>query len=237
MRNVRTDWIEVNSADGGAFKAYLALPPALKGPGVLLIQEIFGVNSHIRGVAEQYALDGFVVLAPDLFWRQQPGVDLGYSDMDVKRGMVMRQRMDFDLALGDLAATARALRVHPDCTGNIAALGYCLGGLLAYLCAADALVDAAVCYYGRIQSRLDRASEVRCPTHMHFAERDDSISQDDVRRIRESFGADQPVKIDTYPDTQHGFNCWDRGAYAPMPAALARGRSLQFLARTIGSQS
>ena len=120
--------INIDSRDGKTFQGYLALPPTGNGPGIVLIQEIFGVNAHIKAVADQYALDGYVVLAPDLFWRQQPGVELGYTEADFGAAMGLMQKMDFSLAVQDLAATVSALRQRSECSGKVASLGYCMGG-------------------------------------------------------------------------------------------------------------
>ena len=131
MSAITTQWIDVDSA-AGRFGAYLALPPAGRGPGLLLLQEIFGVNPHIRSVVEQYALDGFVVLAPDLFWRDAPRVELGYEGADRARAMTLLQAMRPETTLADLRASLVALRSRPECAGKVGALGYCMGGRLAY---------------------------------------------------------------------------------------------------------
>ena len=169
--------IDIASLDGQTFQGYLALPPTGNGPGIVLIQEIFGVNSHIKAVADQYALDGYVVLAPDLFWRMQPGVDLSYSEADFDTALGFMQKMDFSQAVQDLSATVSALRARTECTGKVASLGYCMGGLLSYLSAAGTGVDAAVCYYaGSIENHLEQADKVHCPILFHFAEKDHYIS-------------------------------------------------------------
>jgi carboxymethylenebutenolidase len=230
-----SQWIELAAPDGGGFKAFLALPPAPKGPGILLLQEIFGVNRHIRAVAEQYAMVGFVVLAPDVFWRQQAGLDIGYGAADVEHGRALKQQLDLAQATGDLAAAAGALRARPECTGRIASLGYCMGGMLSFLCAAEAAVDAAVCYYGSgIDSRTAQLACIRCPMLMHFAAQDELIPVQAVDRIREALKEHADAAIHLYPGVGHGFNCWDRAAYHAMSAALARGRTLQFLSTRLG---
>src|SRR5258706_1732091 len=145
---MNASWIDVTAADGGTFQAYLSLPPVVGGPGIVLIQEIFGVNEHSRAVADQYAADGYTVLAPDLFWRFEPRISLGYSGAALEKGRELRQRMDLAASVQDLATTAAALRRRAECGGKLAAVGYCVGGLLAYLSAAAANVDVAVCYYG-----------------------------------------------------------------------------------------
>ncbi len=234
--NQSTEWIELTASDGGRFKAFLALPPARKGPGVLLIQEIFGVNRHIRGVAEQYAQDGFVVLAPDLFWRMEPGLDIGYSGADMERGIGLMQSLDFPQAIKDLGAAAGALRSRPECSGRVASLGYCLGGLLSYLTAASGTVDASVCYYGGgIHTHLDQAAAIEVPILFHFAGNDHYISPQAVDSVRSAFKSHKQATVHLYPGVDHGFNCWDRGAYHPMSAALAHGRTLEFLSSRLAS--
>lgn len=231
-------WIDIKAQDGGLFKGYLALPHHAekggKGPGIVLIQEIFGVNSHIRAVADQYASDGYTVLAPDIFWRMQPMVDLGYGPEDFQKGMEYMQKMDFTAAVKDLAAAAVTLRALPQCAGKVASLGYCMGGMLSYLCAANAGVDAAVCYYGGgIHTQLGQAAKIQCPMLFHFAGNDSYIPASAVEAVKQTFAGREGVRIDVYPGVDHGFNCWDRPAYSQQSSALARGRSLSFLATTI----
>lgn len=224
--------IDIASNDGQSFQGYLALPPTGTGPGIVLIQEIFGVNSHIRAIADQYALDGYVVLAPDLFWRQQPGVNLGYTEADFSSAMGFMQKMDFDLAVQDLSATVAALRARAECTGRVASLGYCMGGLLSYLSAANAGVDAAVCYYpGSIETKLDQADKVRCPILIHFAEKDHYISAAAVKSVQAKFADVKNAVIEVYPGVDHGFNCWERPSYDQKTSSLAHGLSLSFLAK------
>ncbi|MBK5105086.1 MAG: dienelactone hydrolase family protein [Burkholderiales bacterium] len=231
-------WIDIKAHDGGSFKGYLSLPQhadkGVKGPGIVLIQEIFGVNSHIRGVADQYASDGYTVLAPDMFWRVQPMVDVGYGPEDMQMGMGYMQKMDFAAGVKDLAATVAALRGLQECTGKVASIGYCMGGMLSYLCAANAGVDAAVCYYGGgIHTQLAEAGKIKCPVLFHFAGDDAYIPAEAVESVRKTFAGREGVRIDVYPGANHGFNCWDRASYNQQSAALAHGRTLAFLATTI----
>src|SRR6185295_9473367 len=127
---------------------YLALPASGKGPGVLLLQEIFGVNREIRETADLYAEEGYVVLAPDVFWRLEPGLQLGYSPEEIQKGRDLKGRTDLDVASRDMSAAVAALRAMPEVAGKVGAIGFCFGGLLAYLAAARCGVDAAVSYYG-----------------------------------------------------------------------------------------
>ena len=227
---VTTQWLPIDGADG-RFDAYLALPPAGRGPGLLLLQEIFGVNAHIRGVAEQYALAGFVVLAPDLFWRQGARIELGYEGEDRERAFALMKTVQPEQVLADLQASVQALREAPECTGRVGAIGYCMGGRLAYTAAALCGVDAAVAYYGGgIQNQLDLAPRVGCPIQFHYGERDDHIPPAAVEAVRGAM-AGKEAEVHLYPGALHGFNCWARASYDPASAALAHGRSLAFLAR------
>jgi len=229
-----SQWIDIPAQNGNTFGGYLALPPAGHGPGILLIQEIFGVNEHIRSVADQYAGDGYVVLAPDLFWRSEPGVQLSYDSDGWERAVALMKELDFDLAIDDLQRTADLLRGRDDCNGRVASVGYCMGGVLSYLLAARSGVDAAVCYYpGSIEKRLDQAERIECPTLFHFAEEDDHIDSDAVAAVQEKMAQVAGAQIETYPGVDHGFNCWARPMYNQPAAALAHGRTLVFLASSL----
>jgi carboxymethylenebutenolidase len=227
-------WIDIHSKDDKTFKGYLSLPPTGSGPGIVLIQEIFGVNSHIQAIADQYALDGFVVLAPDLFWRMQPRVNLGYAGSELATAMGYMQKMDFPLAVQDLAVTVSTLRGLTECTGKVASLGYCMGGTLSYLSAANAGVDAAVCYYpGGIHAQLGQAAKVTCPILFQFAENDKLISADAVEAVKATFSGKSDAQVEVYPHVEHGFNCWERPAYDQKTAVLAHGRTLSFLSSAL----
>jgi len=184
---VASQWMDIAPGFGG----YLALPPARRGPGLVLFQEIFGVNEHIRAVAQQYALDGFVVLAPDVFWRQAPRVDLGYEGEDRQRALALMNGYAPADALSDIAASVAALRARPEVAGSrIGTFGYCMGGRLAYLAAATTEVDAAVAFYGGgIHAQLDRAGSISCPTQFHFAGHDDHIPPEAVESVRRAMAA------------------------------------------------
>ena len=227
-------WIDIDTNNGNAFRGYLSLPPAGSGPAIVLIQEIWGVNSHIRAVADQYALDGYVVLAPDVFWRLKPGVDLTYDDAGSAQAFDYMKKLDFPMAVQDLTRAVSMLRGMPEVTGGVASLGFCMGGLLSYLCAANAGVDAAVCYYGGgIDSQLDQAAKVTCPILFHFAEKDHYITKSAVDAVRGAFGNARNAVIETYPDVDHGFNCWERPSYNQKASAVAHGMSLSFLGKVL----
>jgi carboxymethylenebutenolidase len=157
--------VRINALDGsGSFNAYLALPASGSGPGLVLAQEIFGVNATMREVADYYAEEGYVVLVPDLFWRQQPDVELGYTPQDWERAFGFYKGFDEALGVQDIQACLNALRQRPDVAdGKAGVLGFCLGGKLAYLAACRTDTDAAVGYYGvGIEAALDEAERIRC---------------------------------------------------------------------------
>lgn len=224
---VNTQWIGI--APG--FAGYLALPPGGSGPGLLLFQEIFGVNHHIRTVAEQYALDGFVVLAPDVFWRQAPRVELGYVGDDRARGMALAQALQPAQVMADIDAAHAALRARPEAAGRkTGAIGYCMGGRLAWAAAASTDIAAAVPFYGGgIHHQLDLAPQVSCPLQFHYAGHDDHIPPSAVDSVRQAL-AGHDAQVHVYADAQHGFNCWARATYHAPSAALSHGRATTFLA-------
>ena len=136
--------IRITAADGGTFAGYLALPTRSPGPGLIVLPEIFNSNAHIRSVADGYAADGFVALAPDVFWRQEPASYLPYTDAGRAKAYALRARLDNDQFTRDLGDAIVALRARPDCTGKVGVMGFCLGGLLAYLAGTQLPIDAAV---------------------------------------------------------------------------------------------
>ncbi len=231
---VKTSWIPIGSA--GA-TGYLALPPSGSGPGLVLWQEIFGVNEHIRAVAEQYALAGYVVLAPDAFWRAAPRIELGYTPEDIQKGIALMSAMKPEDLTVDVCTAMATLRAQPATAGRkIGTAGYCFGGRLAYLTAAHTDVDAAVPYYGGgIHTLLDLVPKITCPVQFHYAEIDANIPLEAVERVRQAMAAvpGSQAEVHVYPGAHHGFNCWQRGSYHPASAALALGRSLSFLAERL----
>lgn len=226
---LRTDWVEV-PVPGGTMDAYLAVPPAGRGPGLLLLQEIFGINPHIRGLAQQYALAGFTVIAPDLFWREGRRIELGYVGAERDRALALMRTVTRDAVVADMQASLAVLRARPECAARVGAIGYCMGGRLAFTAAALCGIDAAVCYYGGgIATQLELAAQIRCPILFHHAGQDTSIPPEAVAAVRAAM-AGATAQFHDYPAAQHGFNCWSRAAYHPASAALALGRSLEFLA-------
>ena len=229
---MNASWIDIPTPDGQQFGGYLSLPPTGHGPGIVLVQEIWGVNEHIRAVADQYALAGYVVLAPDVFWRLNPRVDLAYDEAGTRQAFGYYQTVDTAQAAADVAAAVALLRSRPDVSGKVATLGYCLGGQLAFRAAALSQADAAVCFYGGgIDQHLALAGQITQPILFHYAGNDDHIPQTAVAAVKAAFAGKNNAVFCDYPGVGHGFNCWGRRAVYNQPAAaLATGRSLQFLA-------
>ncbi|WP_321874214.1 dienelactone hydrolase family protein [Burkholderia ubonensis] len=226
-------WIDI-PADKDGFQGYLSLPKSGTGPAVVILQEIFGVNSHIREVADQYAADGYVAIAPDLFWRFRPHIELAYEGADLEKAFGLWQKIDVDEAVLDVGRTVNALKAMSCVTGKIAGVGYCFGGRLAYLGAAAQLFDASVAYYGGgIQDQLDVADNVATPIQFHYGSLDTHIPMSAVDAVAERFAGRQNAEVHRYPHAEHGFNCTHRASYHQPSAALAHGRALTFLAEHV----
>lgn len=229
--------ITIKGEDQIEFDGYLALPEKGEGPGLLLIQEIFGVNPHIRKVAAEWAKEGYVVLAPDLFHRLWPRVELGYTGTDREKALDYYKRFDENQGLVDLQAALQTLRNLPQVKGGVAALGFCLGGKLAYRLAARTNLDAAVCYYGGgIDKHLEEAGQIHCPVLFHFAEQDKNIPISAVEALMTTLANNQQedARVFVYENADHGFNCEARASYNQRACLLAKSRSVQMLHRAIG---
>lgn len=210
----------LTATDGHVFEAYEVHPHDARA-AVVVVQEIFGVNAHIRSVVDRYAALGYHAIAPALFDRVEPGVELDYDGSGVERGRELAGRIKWDPAMADLAATV----AHVAATGPVAVVGYCFGGSLAWRSAAELPVAAAVGYYGgQIHELIDLAP--KAPTMLHFGEHDHAIPLDQVAAV----AARHPgVPVHVYAAAQHGFNCDARGSYDPISATIALGRTVEFL--------
>ena len=222
--------------EGGSFKAYLALPASGSGPGMVMLQEIFGISTYMKAMADLYAEEGYVAIVPDLFWRLEPGVSLDYSEAGFKKALELNSRFDSKTAVVDMRATVKALRAHKAVTGKVGALGFCLGGRLAVLAAAHCGIDAAVAYYGvGIEKELDSVKAVKCPMVLHFAEKDSYTPPAVIEQVRAGFKGRDDVEIYVYPGVDHGFNSPGRKDRYDRPAAMmAHTRSLALLRRVLG---
>jgi carboxymethylenebutenolidase len=218
------EFTTIMARDGHEFQAWLAAAPGRPRGALLVIQEIFGVNSHIRTVTDQFAATGYTAIAPSLFDRVRRGIELGYTPADMQEGSGYVKQLDPEATRRDLAA-ALAVVKH---SGRAGAVGYCWGGSLAYLAAGQLPLACAVVYYGRVVSYLDQ--KPRCPVMYHYGTEDKSIPLADVERIRAAF---PQAPVYTYDGAGHGFNCEQRASYDPQAAALARTRTLEFFARYV----
>lgn len=218
--------IKLEARDGHRLDAYEAQPAGRARGGIVVVQEIFGVNDHIRRVADGYAADGYRVIAPALFDRVKPGVNLAYDDAGVAEGRAIREKITFDDALADVAAAQAALRD----AGKLGIVGYCWGGTVTWLGAARlAGFAAAASYYGGGIGKF-AAEKPRCPAQCHFGEKDHAIPLAEVESVRK---ANPGVQVFLYP-AGHGFNCDARASYDAVSAKLARERTLEFFRSHVG---
>ena len=218
----------IKSFDGGEFDAYLALPASGYGPGVVVLQEIFGVNNYMRRVADWYAAHGFVALCPDLFWRMERGVELTEAEWD--KAIAFYQKLDETRAVEDSAAALEFLRSHSTCNGRVGAVGFCLGGNLAYLLSVRFKPDCAVGYYGvGIEKSLDEANNLSAPLLLHIGGRDKFCPPEAQAQIHTTLDSNPLVTIYDYPEMDHAFGRPSGEHYDAAAAELANLRSLEFL--------
>jgi carboxymethylenebutenolidase len=220
--------ITLTSADGFQLSAYRAEAEGRTRGAVVVVQEIFGVNGHIRSVADRYAAAGYLAIAPAIFDRERPGIELGYTDDDIAIGRdIARGKLDFPTVLADVAAAGKVAAE----AGKVGVVGYCFGGLVSAAAAIHHgdVFAAAVSYYGGgIVSLIEQAPAA--PLMMHFGERDHAIPLDDVHQVTAAWPA---VAVHIY-DAEHGFNCDHRSAFSAVPAAIAQARTFRFFADHLG---
>ena len=227
--------IQIPGSDG-AFTGYLAMPAGKPGPGVVVIQEIFGVNEPLRQIADFFAANGYLALAPDLFWRQEPGVQLSdRSDAGWQRAFELYKGFNLEHGMTDLAATIAHLRAMPGCTGKVATSGYCLGGYLAYLAACRTDAEASIGYYGvGIEKHLDEAAGMRGAVMLHIAEQDRFVPPDAQASVIAGLQGKPQAIVHTYPGADHAFCRYGGEHYDRDAADLANSRSLAFLKTHLG---
>lgn len=218
--------IQITAEDGFQLGAYKAMPAETPSGAVMVIQEIFGVNRHIREVCDDFANEGYVAVAPAIFDRAERGVELGYDQDDISRAFdIVSNQLDHNAVMLDLQATIDGLQSY----GKVGTVGYCFGGTMAWLCACNGRgLACSVGYYGG-QIAQNVQLEPTVPVMLHFGERDAHIPMDDVNKIRESH-PDVPVYV---YNADHGFNCDHRASYDEDAARLARTRTLEFFATHI----
>lgn len=211
--------------DGHEFQAYLAAPKGKPRGAVVVVQEIFGVNRHVRAVADTYAAQGYTAIAPALFDRVRRGIELGYTAETMQEGFGYMKQVTRAHFLADVGAAINAVKG----SGKVGIVGYCWGGTVTYVAACELPVAAAACYYGgRIVNFLDETP--KCPVIYHFGEKDAHITRADIEKIR----AAHPAGVFHLYPADHGFNCTDRAAFDAPSAQLALDRTLAFFAEHVG---
>jgi carboxymethylenebutenolidase len=216
----------------GAFRAYVAKPDGIgPWPGVVVLQEIFGVNAVVRGVCDALANAGYLAVAPDLFWRIEPGIDItDQTEAEMKRAFELFNLFDVDAGVRDIQAAIDWTRKQKSCTGRVATIGYCLGGLLSFLSAARTTADASVAYYAvGLENRLGEIANIRKPFMLHLAEADGFVPPAAQMKIKPALAANSHVTVHPYPGRDHAFARPGGGNYDKADAELANERTLEFL--------
>lgn len=224
------DQITIQGGDG-SFKAYIAKPNVLPAPAVVVLQEVFGVNADIRGHCDEIAGQGFIAVAPDLYWRQEPGIDLdASSDADWQHAVRLYQEYDRDTGAKDVRDAAVVVADLPDCTGKVGLLGYCFGGLMVFLTAARYGTDAGVAFHGgETEKYLDEVDRLDAPILMHLAEEDEFIPKPAQAQIKEALAKKPNATVCSYPGQFHAFSRHNGAHYNAEAARLANDRSFKFL--------
>ena len=220
----------------GDFSAYLSLPASGSGPGLLVIQEIFGVNASMRRMCDDYAAQGMVALCPDIFWRQEPGIQItDKTDEEWQKAFQLFQGFDVDKGIEDLKDALAALRGLEACSGKAGSVGYCLGGKLAFLMATRSDADCNVGYYGvGLDELLGEAGRIAHPTILHVAEADEYCPTETQQKINATFADTPLVTVYSYPGMPHAFARVDGIHYHADEAGLANGRTYDFLKQNLG---
>lgn len=222
--------ITIAAGDGGSFSAYLAAPDSGSGPGIVICQEIFGVNQVMRDLADGLAADGYMAICPDLFWRQQPGIQLtDQSEAEWGRAFELYQGFDEAKGVEDLIATLAHLRGLDGCTGKVGTIGYCLGGKLAWLMATRSDADCNVGYYGvGIEAALDEAAKISKPLLLHIPKLDQFCSAEAQAQIHAGLDGNPNVTIHDYAGVDHAFARIGGEHYDADAAGLANSRTAEF---------
>lgn len=220
----------------GSFSAYVARPAKDKAPAVVVIQEIFGVNAVMREITDGLAAQGYLAICPDLFWRIEPGVDItDKSEAEWKKAFELFNAFDADKGVEDIAATIDAIRVDPGCAGKVGAVGFCLGGKMAFLTAARTDCDAAISYYGvGLEGLVGEAEKIQRPLMLHIAEEDQFVPKAAQEIIVQSLKNHPQITIHTYPGRDHAFARPGGEHYDAADAQTAGERSLAFFAANLG---
>lgn len=222
--------VTITGPGGVKFAAYLAKPTSSKAPGIVVCQEIFGVNKVMRDVCDALAKSGYIAICPDLFWRQQPGIQLtDKTEAEWQTAFELYKGFSEQKGVDDLKTTLDYLRAVSGCSGKAGTVGYCLGGKLAYLMAARSSADCTVGYYGvGIENALDEAKNIRKPLMLHIAEKDPYCPPEAQKKIKAALGGNRLVTMHVYPDMDHAFARVGGEHYDEAEAELANKRTADF---------
>ena len=230
------EMISVKMENGKEMGAYLALPKAKKGPGLLLGMSIVGVNFELRASAEYYAELGYVVLAPNVFWRLDPKHEVDFSDAGLRKAEALLDQSKDEVSVADLGVAAKMLRGLPQCTGKVGSVGWCMGGRLVYLCAAAKSVDCAASFYPTwIETCLDAADSVTGPLSLHMPEEEPFAKVEHaLEKVIDKFKDKPNTELFVYKAAAHGFDFPEPMPYNRLASKLANSRVTRFLDRTLG---
>lgn len=227
----------IKATDGaGEFSAYVSAPAKAPAPAVLVIQEIFGVNHNLRVICDNLAAQGYLAICPDLFWRQEPGIQLtDQTEAEWAKAFQLYQGFDVDKGIDDLKATLAFIRKHPACNGRAGTMGFCLGGKLAYLMATRSDADCNVSYYGvAIDEKLDEAKNIQKPILLHIAGKDKFVPHQAQLKIMQGLGKVPAAEMHLYPEQDHAFTRIGGQHYDKAAADLAHGRTAAFFKKNLG---
>ena len=229
------DKISLTTSDGHQLDAYRAEPSGAPKGGLVVVQEIFGVNKDMRSHCDHLAAAGYFALCPDIFWRQEPGIQLtDQSEEEWARAFELYQGFDLEKGVGDLRISLALLKTIDGCNGKAGTVGFCLGGLLAYLVAAQSDADCSVSYYGvGIDEQLSAASTIKSPTLLHIAEEDGFVSKEAQAKINEKLSNHSSIEIHNYPNVDHAFARHNGLNFDSTAAALAEERTMACFAANL----
>jgi carboxymethylenebutenolidase len=227
--------IKIRSLESQEFSAYCALPEAGTGPGLIVIQEVFGVNDFLRRTCDEFAKQGYMVVAPDLFWRLEPDLQLNpKNEADMKKAIELYGKFDTEGAVRDLLSTLAHVRGMKGCSGKVGSVGYCLGGKLAFLMSTRSDVDASVGYYGvKLEQYLGEVHDIRMPLMLHIAALDKHTPPDVVKKLTTSFARNPAITTHVYDGADHAFARIGGDHYNKEAADLANQRTREFFAHTL----
>jgi carboxymethylenebutenolidase len=236
---MQTQAMTISTLNANQFGGHLVLPKTTPAPGIILIQEIFGINTFMREMADFFAAAGYVTIVPDLFWRFEPNIQLDdQNETERERAFELYEDFNEDNGIDDLIATLEFIRQHSECNGVVGCVGFCLGGKLAYLMATRSNVTCSVSYYGvGIEHDLSEASQIQKPLLLHIAEQDQFVPADAQNNVRSTLSPNPLITLHTYPNVNHAFARTGGNSYNAEAAKLANDRTIAFLQKYLQSNT